>query len=153
MSPLQSLYVQKLSHIQLQTYQLFSHWKDIVGEEVASLLEPAKTTYNPRKKQEILYVRPLKEGTGFFFQYQKEALLSSINEYFGHPIFAHIQLTSSVKRINKMQKILSSHEAVTHHLKKNIPEDIKEKLTTVKDETLRLKLKKFYNSLDETKNQ
>lgn len=139
---LQHLYVEKLSQAQLQTYQLFTHWKDIVGEDVSALLTPIKTSYNPRKKHEILYVAPLKEGGGFFFQYQKDTLLASINEYFGHAVFGHIQLaTQSVPASKKIPSEKESDQEKTP-----LPEDLEDGLSKVNDPDLRKKLESFYKS-------
>ena len=151
-TPLQHLCIEKLSHTQLQTYQLFSHWTDIVGEEIAHQLTPIKTSYDPKDKIEILHVNAIQEGAGFFFQYQKDSVLEKINGYFGHPVYGRIRLVSGHKRKSSSQKARTAIPCPEQQATP-LPKEVKEKLSHIKDETLQKKLQNLYQSFSASRNR
>tara|TARA_Y100000590_G_scaffold362775_1_gene420120 strand:- start:128 stop:628 length:501 start_codon:yes stop_codon:yes gene_type:complete len=144
---LQHVFIDKLSHVQLLTYQLLTHWKEIVGEETAKTLMPIKTLFQPRTKKEILIVCPQQEGVSFFFQYQKNALLEKINNYFGQEVYDEIRLSKTEIPLHRpawnSPKKPHKNESPLPPLSK----DVEAHLATIKDETLRKKLVNLYSSL------
>ncbi len=150
-TPLQHLCIEKLSHTQLQTYQLFSHWIDIVGEEIAHQLTPIKTSYDPKDKIEILHVNAIQEGAGFFFQYQKDSVLEKINGYFGHPVYGRIRLVPGHKRKDAQKTSVAT--SLPKQEAPSLPKEMKEKLAHIKDETLQKKLQNLYQSFSVSRNQ
>lgn len=147
---IQASCIERLEQNQLQTYQLFVNWSLIVGADQASEIRPLKTTSIPGERGFILHVQPCKAGAEFLLQYQQQPLIEAINNYFGQSLI-------------KALRIVKGPYLSDHPEKKKEPEIIQppaqmsdalsNSIGSVNNPDLQDKLKSFYQSFMQSKNQ
>lgn len=65
--------------------RILTNWKDIVGEENASIISPLKMTYKTNNEivEKTLYVSTENRGFATTFSFVEQDILDLLNHYFG----------------------------------------------------------------------
>ena len=79
---------------------LITHWKDIIGSDLAQGVIPMKLTFPQNKRtQGTLHVRTASGAFALLFEHQKMRVIERVNTYFGYPAIAQISQTQGAIKL------------------------------------------------------
>ena len=116
--------------------ELLSHWRDILGEELAYGIKPVGLTFPAKERTNgTLKVQTAGGAFALLFEHQKGQVIEKINTYFGYPAIRQIKIEQNAIKLNTPKT-----SEVVWPLDESEIEKLAQKVAGIEDEELRKKM-------------
>ena len=128
-------------------YRIIKSWYEIVGQSISELTSPVKISFAGKATNGTLYVEVSNPGFALHIQSMENQIIQKICIYLGYDAISKIRTIVSKKKLEIQKSKETVRKRVT--ISDNDHNKIKQELSNIKDQELKLQLEQMAENLFE----